>query len=180
MDYFLKKRFSAWLVIFLLVVNIAAISTILFHIYSGDPSPATVEISETGNILFNQLGLDADQKESYQTLNREYNQQSQKILDALTEKRSEMLAELTEEIPDTAILNAIAFDIGKLHTNLKRLTIQNFIGLKKICTPEQQQQLSKMYYDMLECEGHYKGYGRQYRNRYRHGQGGGRGAQKFN
>ena len=181
MDYFIKKRFSFWLVLFLLIVNIAAFSTILFHIYSDQStSLSTNENTSPGKIITGELGLNKDQKDLFQSINNSYYEKSQAILDQLTEKRSEMLAELGEEISDTTILQTIAKEIGELHTDLKLLTIQNFLELKKICTPGQQQQLSKMYNDMLECEGHFKGYGKQYRHRYGRGQGGGKGWQKNN
>ncbi len=177
MNYFLKKQFSFVLVFFLLIINVAAISTILYHIYSEkSTSPTTAVNPDAGKIITGELGLNPDQTDLFQQINSGYNQRSQKILDQLTEKRSEMLSELSEENPDTTILHLLADDIGKLHTNLKLLTIWNFIELKKICTPAQQQQLSKMYNDMMESEGHFKGYGKQYRHRYRHGQGGGKGS----
>ena len=181
MDYFIKKRFSFWLVLFLLIVNVAAISTILYRIYSDNSSSASASgNSEAGKMITSELGLNATQKDLFSGINNNYNEESQKILDQLTDKRSEMLAELSEGNPDTSILHTIAKDIGELHTTLKLLTIQNFLELKKICTEDQQQQLSKMFNDMLECEGHFKGYGKQYRHRYRHGQGEGKGWQKKN
>lgn len=181
MDYFLKKRFSFWLVFILLTVNIAAIFTILYHTYSDhSPAASTSVNTGAGKIITSELGLNAEQIDLFTGINKVYTEQSQKILDRLTEKRSEMLAELGEKSPDTSILNAIAKNIGELHTDLKLQTIQNFMELKKICTPDQQLLLSKMYNDMLECEGHFKGYGKQYRHRYRHGQGGGKGWQKNN
>jgi Spy/CpxP family protein refolding chaperone len=181
MDYFFKKRFSFWLVILLLLINIAAISTIIYHIISDKSTTQTIEIKpDAGNIITGELGLSPDQKSNFKNINGNYNQQSQKILDQLTEKRSEMLAELAKDNPDTNLLHTIASEIGHLHTNLKLLTIENFLELKKLCTPEQQIQLSKMFSDMLECEGHFKGMGKQYRYRQSHGQGGGKGWQKSN
>ncbi len=178
MNYFLKKRFSFWLVLFLLIVNVAAISTIVYHIFS---EKAAVQLEEStngaGQILTRELALNTDQQNFFHKTNMNYNQQSKKILDQLTEKRSEILEVLAEENPDTALLHTLAEDIGHLHTNLKLLTIDNFLELKKICTPQQQQQLSKLYYDMLDTEGPFRGYGMQHRYRYRHGQGGGRGRQ---
>jgi Spy/CpxP family protein refolding chaperone len=179
MNYFLKKQFSFGLVFFLLIINIAAISTILYHIYSEkSTSPTTSESHDVGKIITGELGLTPEQNKLFQDISKSYNIQSQKILDQLTQKRSEMLAELSEEIPDTTILHNLAKEIGELHTKLKLLTINDFLESKKICTPAQQQQLSKLYNDMLETEGHFKGNGKQYRYRYRHGQLGGKGQQK--
>ncbi len=181
MNYFLKQRFSFWLVFFLVVINIAAISTIVYHIISEKSAIQSAEPGiDAGKIINQELSLNTDQRNLFQHVNREYNQKSKKILDQLTEKRSEMLAELAEENPDTSLLHSIAEDIGHLHTDLKLLTIDNFLELKKICTPGQQQQLSKMYNDILDTEGPFKGYGKQYRYRYRHGQGSGKGMQKNN
>lgn len=181
MDYFIKKRFSFWLVFFLLVLNIATISTILYHIYSDNTSASSAaENIGAGKIITSELKLNEQQKDMFSVINNSYNKKSKPILDQLTEKRSEMLAELSETNPDTAILKTISIEIGELHTALKILTIDNFLDLKKICTEDQQQQLSEMYKDMLQSEGHFKGYGKQYRHRYRHGQGGGNGWQKNN
>ena len=181
MDYFIKKRFSFWLVFFLMVVNIATITTILYHIYSDKTTASSAMVNNgAGKIITTELGLNAQQKDMFSSINDVYNEKSKAVLDQLTDKRSEMLSELSETKPDTAILKIIAKEIGELHTTLKLLTIENFLELKKICTEDQQQQLSKMYNDMLECEGHFKGYGKQYRHRYRHGQSEGKGWQKKN
>ena len=181
MNYFLKKRFSFWLVLFLFIINIAAISTIVYHMFTERSTSSTsVENPDAGKIICSELGMNPDQKDTFQGINRTYNQLSQKILEQLTEKRSEMLSELSEINPDTSILNNLAKEIGELHAGLKLLTINNFLELKKICTPDQQQQLSKMFNDMMGSEGHFKGFGKQYRHRYRHGQGGGKGWQKNN
>lgn len=177
MDYFIKKRFSFWMVFFLLVINIAAISTILYHIYSDNTAASSaVENNGAGKIITSELGLSMQQKDLFSNINNVYNENSKPILDQLTDKRSEMLAELSEANPDTAILNTIAKDIGELHTTLKLLTIENFLELKKICTVDQQQQLSEIYKDMLQSEGHFKGYGKQYR----HGKRDGKNWQKNN
>ncbi len=181
MDYFIKKRFSFWLVFFLLVVNIATISTILYHIYSDNSvASSPIENNGAGKIISSELGLNEQQKGMFSNINNSYNEKSKPILEQLTDKRSEMLAELSEVKPDTAILKIIAKEIGELHTALKILTIENFLELKNICTEDQQQQLSEMYNDMLQSEGHFKGYGNQYRHRYGRGRDGGRGWQKNN
>lgn len=181
MDYFSKKRFSLGLVLILLIVNIAAISTMLYHILSERSSAGQkTEIPSASQVLISELKLSDEQRERFQIINQFYNQQSCDIASKLTEKRSEMLTQLGEEAVDTLVLNTIAEDIGKLHTELKLLTIQNFLELKKICTPDQQPLLSKIFEDMLESEGHFKGAGKQYRHRYGSGQGKGRGWQKNN
>ncbi len=181
MDYFIKKRFSFWMVFILLVVNIVTITTILYHIYSDNSTASSATVNNgAGKIITTELGLNPKQNDLFSTINNDYKEKSKPILDQLTDKRSEMLAELSQAKPDTVILKTIANEIGELHSTLKLLTIQNFLELKEICTPDQQQLLSKMYTDMLECEGHFKGYGKQYRHRYRHGQGEGKGWQKKN
>jgi len=177
MDYFIKKRFSFWLVFFLLVLNIATITTILYHIYSDNAATSTVTVNNAaGKIISTELGLSEHQKDMFSNINNSYSEKSKPILDQLADKRSEMLAELSKTNPDTAILNTTAKEIGELHTALKLLTIENFLELKKICNADQQQQLSEMYNDMLQSEGHFKGYGKQYR----HGRRDGRNWQKNN
>jgi Spy/CpxP family protein refolding chaperone len=170
MDYFIKKRFSFWLVFFLLVLNIATITTILYHIYSDNTTASSAaENNGAGKIISSELGLSEQQKDLFSKINETYTEKSKPILDQLTDKRSEMLAELSEMNPDTAILKIFAKEIGELHTALKLLTIENFLELKKICSVDQQQQLSEMYKDMLQSEGHFKGYGKQYRHGRRDG-----------
>jgi len=177
MDYFIKKRFSFWLVLFLLVVNITTITTILYHIYSDKTAASTATVNkDAGKIITTELALNTQQKNLFSSINNAYNEKSNPILDQLTDKRSEMLAELGEANPDTAILKTIAKEIGELHTTLKLLTIEYFLELKKICTEDQQQRLSEMYNDLLQSEGHFKGYGKQYR----HGRREGRNWQKNN
>jgi|WetSurMetagenome_2_1015567.scaffolds.fasta_scaffold433189_2 uncharacterized membrane protein len=171
MDYFNKKRFSGWLVIGLLIINLAAISTILFHIISEKRTSVETSAQDKTETLFaNELGLSKEQNEGFISAMQKYHQHSREILDEMTARRSEMLEELAKQNPDTLVLHTIAGDIGNLHSTLKLLTIDNFLELKKICTPEQEIKLSGMFKEMLETEGHFKGMGRQYR----HGRGGGK------
>lgn len=155
MNYFTKKRLIVLLITFLLIINVAAISTIIFHRYF---IPAHVlqgnKFENPVGYMRKTLNLDSKQEKVFRVLNSDYRKKSAETLEMLKMKRVEMLEELSLPEPNIDKLDEIADEIGVLHADLKKLTIKNFLKMKDNCTVEQQQKFKRMYRRMLMGKGH--------------------------
>ncbi|MBI9038111.1 MAG: periplasmic heavy metal sensor [Bacteroidales bacterium] len=155
MNYFTKKRLVVLLIGFLLIINVAAISTIVFHRYMiSDRVLQNKKIENPVRFMRKALSLDSEQEKIFTNLNSDYQKNSSKTLESLKTKRVEMLKEISLPDPNIEKLDEIADEIGVLHADLKKLTINNFLDMKENCTPEQQQKLKKMYRKILMGSGH--------------------------
>ena len=63
--------------------------------------------------------------------------------------RNDLLTELGKEKSDTIILNILSKDLGYLHTELKNLTIQYYLGMKEVCNEKQKVKLFQTFKAMI-------------------------------
>jgi len=106
------------------------------------------------------LELDEQQFSQYQELIKENREEQRNIAMALAEKRNLMMQELAKDEPDQQKLDDLAREIGDLHTQLKRNTIDHFKQLRDICRPEQRKGLNQMILDMSHHRPHQPGHNR--------------------
>ncbi len=154
-----KKTLLISTIIVLLVVNISALSTIIYnkkvHAKKQDKiSNVQDEIRKQGMRRFFQeeLNLSEEQFHEFKIINTKYSQDSRKIAFQMRKKRYEMMKEIAKKNPNSGNLDQIALDIGSLHYDLKKLTINHFMELKDICNEEQQEILHKMFIQMLSVQ----------------------------
>jgi hypothetical protein len=175
MNFFLKKQVSVWIVVFLLLINFAAILTIVYHVYFSDNREPSDNLSpDPGNIITEELSLNQAQRQQYQDLRMDFNQQSGPVVEQMTEIRLNIYKELSEAEPDKLKLDSLASSIGKLHASLKRITIDHLLKVKGICDSAQQDQLKKLIQEMMQSEGPFKGIGKKFQHRRGKGEVGGR------
>jgi len=188
MNYLSKKQLVGFAIIFLVVINIATITTFIYHILSEqDVSLSTINNKEKGVFLSEELDFNNSQLEKYQEIKNNFHLNSEKLNRLLNEKTIEMFDELSETNSDTSMLNNIAMEIGKLNEKLKKQTINQFLEIESICTDSQKQKLYKTYDSMLQCIWPGQGTGRKYRGgrgqgfqgKGRYGNGSGKGNPEF-
>ncbi|HKL07837.1 MAG TPA: periplasmic heavy metal sensor [Bacteroidales bacterium] len=156
-----KKHLIIGLIIFLVVVNIAALSTI---IYRNRTMPPPIDndyvqfrqnVDEQGMYRFfrEELQLTQEQFIHFREINEKNRQQSREIARALHSKRLEMVEEVSKENPDKENLDQIAREMGRLHYELKRNTYHHFMDLKELCNKKQQEQLQHLFMRMIDDKG---------------------------
>lgn len=92
-----------------------------------------------------QLSLRQDQMDTFRELNRDYNRSARRISDQLETLRITMVEEMGKTNPSEKNLNSISDSIGKLHTDLKKVTIQYYLDMKAICDADQQLKLNEVF-----------------------------------
>lgn len=153
-----KKQLITGLIIFLVVVNIAALSTIIYRNKIASPPinedyvQLRQKVEEQGMYRFfrNELQLSEDQFKQFRDINHQNMLRSRDIVRQLHTKRVEMMEEVSKENPDKDKLDNISHEIGTLHYELKRNTYNHFLELKEICSEDQQEKLQHMFMRMID------------------------------
>lgn len=93
------------------------------------------------NRLQQELNFDLQQQEQYNEIREAYHLHTQENRLQLQEMYREMMEELSLENPDTVLLSRLAERIGQLHQEQQQATINHFLSLQNICTPDQYQMM---------------------------------------
>lgn len=180
----MKQKTFIWIIILLLIMNVSAIVTMLYHKKqenkAAEVSESTVAAMQqgpsmqySGRWFRDELGLTGSQMREFSRFNPVFRQKVRNINIELLKEKQKMLDELAREKSDTTLLNELSDSVGALHSKLKRATYAYYLEFKKICTPEQQEKLNSIFNRMFEGEtpaGPGRGmqgggrYGRRWRN----------------
>ncbi|HOW32019.1 MAG TPA: periplasmic heavy metal sensor [Bacteroidales bacterium] len=173
MDLLSKNRIVFWLLIFLVVVNIAALAT--YFVHSGDRGKTTAETGNAGReiTLSSELSLSPDQSKRVNEVNSRFRENNEPLFATIREKKSAIVEELAKPVTDTALVAKLAAEVGEAQGAVQLSNAKQFLELKKICTPDQTQKLANVYAGLYGCQrdGQGKGPGNgQGRHRHRYGQ----------
>lgn len=152
----IKRETLIWIVIVLVVLNIATIATVVFHHYQ---SKVLLQAGDIGSVGYDERGvqryngrsfrdvleLDAGQMEQFRGINQQFREEGRRISTNLHRLRQEMLANLSEPLPDTTLLNQLSDSVGLLHAKLKRDTYRYYLAIHAICNPGQQEKLKLLF-----------------------------------
>lgn len=105
------------------------------------------------------IGFDKKQQQEFQLLETTYRQKIKPLQLKLDEIQSLILHELQSEQPDSAILNNYALQTGAIQTSIKQQTIDHFLAVKSICTPQQLKQITILFSRMEQRAGRRQGGG---------------------
>lgn len=172
MNIFNNNRPVFWILIFLVLINIAALVT--YFVYIRKPASETLSGpgSKKGLVLKQELALTPDQSIAVNKINATYQASSEPIVETIRDRKSELLDELSKEDTDSVVLIKLTNDIVNEQKKLQMANIKQFLDLKKVCTPEQTLKLSQIYAGLYGFEqtgkgkGQGKGNGKGYRHRF--------------
>lgn len=159
----MKAKTFIWIITLLLIINISAIVTMLYHKkqekQSEGVSNSYVEAMQSqpsmqysGRWFRDELQLTREQMAEFSQFNPVFRQKVRSINFDLADKRQQMLDELAAEKSDTTLLNGLSDSIGALHSELKKATYAYYLEFKRICTPDQQEKLHDIFNNMFEGE----------------------------
>lgn len=151
-----KTQFLIWAVIILFAMNVATVVTIVVsrdrtvkseatNVQSPPADPDAVRF----HFFAQELGLRPDQMDAFRNANRNFNPRVKQLSMQMADMRQDMVNELGKENPDRQKLDSLAAAFGNLHRELKEQTINYYMELRSVCTPEQQHQLHVLFRTML-------------------------------
>ena len=166
-------RIFIWIIAILLATNLSMGISFLYHKQQDKQimeqmEEATIEVPAQRRTRFfrEQLNLRRDQMDTFRNLNRTFNRTAWDITHQLEFLRIEMVSELGKDNPSQKKLDSISKEIGKLHTQLKKETIDYYMSMKEECDETQQKKLNEIFMSMLKKNEDVKlpEYGRNLRN----------------
>lgn len=168
MENIRKNRLLFWILIFLVVVNIAAL--VSFFLMPGsstgiscDGKPCTMD-----QAYREELGLTKDQLQRAEVINQEYRESSGPLAEMIRLKRGEIIDQLSSNSPDTVRLEEYSEELSLLQRKLHQENMRHYLSLKQICDHDQAFRLSNLYRELYGCPMQGQGQGMQHRHR--HGQ----------
>ncbi len=152
MNFFIKNQVITWILAGLLVVSLSILGTLIYSRFR-QPVPGTDESGCGARcaLLSSELGLSAAQAERIDRIREGHRSTAMTIADSLKSTRSDLVTELGRDIPDTLRLRQLAQRIGMFQARLTDLTVDQYLMIRQECTPEQQEKLSSLYYEIMGC-----------------------------
>lgn len=167
MNFFNKHRVLFWLLVILVLINLGILISVLFFTQRSQTPACCNATTGPENMLYQELRLTPGQQQQVRQINDLYKSTATSMVDEIKEHRRIILEELDQERPDTAAIRKTAEALALLQFKLQQESIQQYLALKKVCTPEQAHRLSSLYHDLYGCPMK----GAQSQNRHRHGWG---------
>lgn len=155
MNYFERTRLYLFIIIILAILNVSAIVAIIYHLRSEHRLARTEnreDARDRGKHLSDKIGFDKVQAVQFDTLRADFGRKTKAIMTSIQDKKLEMLNEFTSDNPDTTKLYRLTVEIGSLHVQMRRLSIEHFMDVKKICTPEQKTRFLDLFRNMMKME----------------------------
>lgn len=154
-----KKTLLISTIILLIAINISALSTIYFHnkiqtkkFVELKNMKDEVRIQGMHRFIRDELRLTDKQFEQFKEISRTNMRATHNITLKLSKKRFMMMNEIAKVNPNLKTLDDIADDIGQLHYELKKTTINHFLELKEICNDDQQEDLQTLFMHMIQSQ----------------------------
>lgn len=167
-------RILIWVIVILVATNLSMGLSFWYHKHEDKKATEGVAgeqvqmPSEQRTRFFrDQLNLSMDQVDVFRTLNRKYNQNARQISNKLERLRVEMVEELDKVEPSEEVLDSITTEIGELHKELKKETINYYLGMKAECDSAQQEKLKEIFLTVSKTKedvslpGRGRGFGRR-------------------
>jgi len=146
-----KNRLIFWVLLFLIIVNLSALVTFFAFGRNTEKVACDAMQPKCGQAFECELGLSKEQVRKVDLINAEYQAVSGPIVEEIRNIRSDILDELSSEIPDTSYINEKSSDLCEFQLNLQKANFTQFLELKKVCDPEQAQRLSALYRELYGC-----------------------------
>ncbi len=151
-----KYRTLIWVIVVLVATNLSMGISFVYHKQQDkkleqktDTETVEVPAQQRTRFFREQLNLTSDQLNVFRDLNRNFNRSAREITDQLEALRIEMVNELGKPEPSESKLNEITDEIGKLHAQLKKITISYYIDMKAECNSEQKEKLNEIFKAIL-------------------------------
>jgi Spy/CpxP family protein refolding chaperone len=158
MNYFANIRFYKWLIVILLILNIATLSFTIFSHLPHRPfrelpvnNPVDKEEMHKRNEIFLQRELNLDDEQM--NLFRQSRKQHFSAQKELMKKNRMIREELSEAIFQTQFnqnkTDSLITLLGKITIAIETLNAQHFIELRSFCRPDQQQKFGKVFREII-------------------------------
>lgn len=151
LDIIRKQRFAQIAITLLVLLNLALITSIVWHERSGLNTPPP----EAGLEQFLEIELDLTpaQVEKMHAIRRQHFQSGRSLAEALRDSSEMLLVQAFLPELDSARAEELSANIGQIHAKLEWALYQHFVQLSKICSPQQKIKLSELTRELTRGNG---------------------------
>ena len=173
MNFFSKNRLVFWLLIFLIIINLSALVTFLVFFSQNSTASKQQSRENPGMAFRKELSLSPSQSKKVEVILADYRNSTEPVTTNIRNCRTQLLEELAKNKPDTNLIDKCVEEISFFQKQMQKASVDQYMALKKICTPVQCQRLSALYFELYGCQDQGKGMGRGkgMMHQYRRGQG---------
>jgi len=162
MNFFTKHRVLLWILTGLLVVALSVLGSVIYFTWMEQEKIETMQVcSSSCQMLEMELGLDASQNAQLEQILERFREPSEALVSSLRDTRMALMVELRKEQPDTAQIRLLTEEIGANQTSLTALAATQYLQIRSICSPEQQERLCDVYCDLFGCPRAGMGHGKK-------------------
>jgi Spy/CpxP family protein refolding chaperone len=141
----MNVRTLTWIVVVLIVINVAALGTISFQRFAPRPFVGEPpELAGPGVGMMRRLKLSKEQREILFQSRLATDSLLSPIFLRMGENRRMLFSELRNENPDTVIINNLMQEIAANQAMIERKLIDNFLRDSKTLQPEQRETLLRL------------------------------------
>jgi hypothetical protein len=145
-----KNRLRNWLLIFLLVTNVATISTILYHRWSFNRHRHEENShQDMKEFIRNDLGLSAEQKALFEKELNTTDSSREILFGKMENLRILIYSQFSVEKPDSAIISSSIESMSSIYSDINFLGVSHNLYLLNLCNTEQKARLQKKYEEMV-------------------------------
>ena len=150
MDYFTKNKIMFWCILLLIVVNCVTITSFWLTKSPAGPARQPQQLQDGGQLIRERLQLTDEQFARFQQIRDEHFRHVRPIHADMHKTRMDLLNEVFAAEPDQETIDALLLDLGNLQIEFEDSLFTHFEQLKKICNPQQQEELKRMFIKLIE------------------------------
>jgi hypothetical protein len=154
MNYFKQNKTTLWILVAVILFNIAAITTIYFkmHVANSEKQCNHEEKGCFQSYLKKELNLTPAQAVKFDTEKERYHDTVMAVHKLMLTKRDYIAHEMTRINADTALLFKTSDELGVLYSTTRKLYINHYFELSKLCNDEQKKKLASIIGNVFCCE----------------------------
>lgn len=150
MSFVTKTRIKNWILIFLLVTNVATISTILYHRWNfrrhmREDNPH----QKMKEFINNDIGLSTEQKAKIERERTSTDSTREIIFDKMGTYRISIYSEFSKSSPDLTVIDSMIKKMSSIFSEINYLGVSHNLYMLDLCNAEQKVKLKKKYEEMV-------------------------------
>jgi uncharacterized membrane protein len=142
----MKERALIYLVVVLVVINVAALGTIIYQ-RLADPDWGALRpkaMMEADPAILKRLRLAPEQREMMRESRHRVDSLVTPVQTEIHRKQQELYSEMDSDRPDTALINNLIGEIGALQVTIQKTMVHNFLDDSRNITPDQRRAFLKL------------------------------------
>ena len=151
MEFVLRNRWSGWIVLFLLALNVFSVGMLMYMGLRkpGPPPPRQEGEISSIDFLIHELEMSEDQMKRLSVIQVRHHDERQRADRRLQDIRSALFFEAFAESPDSLRLNDLTEKARKSHELLDLMAVGHMNEIRTILTPEQDRHFVRLLKEMI-------------------------------